>query len=102
LTAADSRRLSHVVADTSSLYGVNLAVDRIVLPETATDLDTSSLQQLCGRVGRAGKSTSAEVVLPLHLIIKSITLAENNNGGGRDDIETAVARLIGALRSVLP
>jgi hypothetical protein len=78
LTAADSRKLSHVVADLGILFGTNLAIDRVALRvETAVDLDAAALQQLCGRVGRTGKGVSAQVVLPAELLARAVAVHED-------------------------
>jgi hypothetical protein len=60
-TAADSKKLTYVVASLQILYGTNLAIDRVILLSDGV-LDAASYKQLCGRVGRTGKSDVAEII----------------------------------------
>jgi hypothetical protein len=91
LAAADSRSVSHVVADLHILYGTNLPIDRVALRDGDAQVDASALQQLCGRVGRSGKGFQAEVVLPE----ASMRLAVSTELGSR---EVAAERLCRAFR----
>lgn len=91
LAAADSRRLSHVVADATILFGTNLAIDRVALCSDV-DLDAAGLQQLCGRVGRTGKGLSAQVVLPESLVERAVRL--------RDDGTASLQRFWAAFQRV--
>jgi hypothetical protein len=74
LAAADSRKLSHVVADLSCLYGTNMAVDRVALRacEGGGALLDGALHQLCGRVGRTGKGVGGEVIMPEEFLERAI------------------------------
>ena len=62
LALADAACPSFVVADTSFVYGVNLPVDRVLVLLPDKVLGEDELRQLCGRAGRTGKATRAEVV----------------------------------------
>ena len=59
LAAVDAGQVTYVAATLDLIYGVNLPVDRVVLPPELRAY--ADLKQACGRAGRVGKSTVAEI-----------------------------------------
>lgn len=59
-TLAEGARASYILGGRDLIFGLNLPVDRVVIDIAETDYDT--LKQACGRAGRTGKATRAEVV----------------------------------------
>lgn len=62
LAMADSAQPSYVVSDARLVYGVNLPVNRVLCLLPFDSLGINEVRQLCGRAGRTGKGTKAEVV----------------------------------------
>jgi hypothetical protein len=62
LALADSAQPSYIVSDTRLVYGVNLPVNRVLVLLGEDALGTDEVRQLCGRAGRTGKCSKAEVV----------------------------------------
>jgi hypothetical protein len=82
--AADTGYLSHVVSDVSMIYGTNLACDRLFYDSSHCPCPSpEDLRQLCGRVGRIGKCSRAELVLSPEDALRLVgptTLAPTSDG----------------------
>jgi hypothetical protein len=62
LALADTAQPSFVVSDTRLVYGVNMPVNRVLVLLGDGALGLDEVRQLCGRAGRTGKCSKAEVV----------------------------------------
>ena len=74
MSAVDCSRVSHVVSDEAIMYGTNLSCERLYYDAASRRPTDDELRQLCGRVGRSGKCTTAQLILPLEHMLRLLSL----------------------------
>jgi hypothetical protein len=89
-TLAEQGKESFLVADKSLAYGLNVALDRVVV-SGAPPLSRTELMQLCGRAGRSGRASKAEVVFLTPEALRA-ALTPPPPAEGDDETTTAASR----------